>query len=153
MRLYRFLYRRRAMFLYAVMLLAAALVQFLSGGTVLSSFPLAVIPVCVACKNGVAAGAFCGCAAGWLWDIYADRPFGWYGLFLLLLCGMTGAFFEKKTYRKGAVFLAAFVILWLLCAEEWLYRFIESNNTMLPLPFLFTAGRSLFWVWVMKCGD
>lgn len=149
---------------YGLMLMAAALIQFTPhlleiGG----AKPMLLLPlvVSVALFTGPAGGAAMGAFAGFLWDMYAGKLLGLYGL-LLFLIGCAGGLlawllirnnvFSAWALSAGATLLytlAAWgLTYWLLQKERpfwvlWAYYLPDFLYTALTAPLVYMAVRAV----------
>lgn len=79
---------------YGLLLLGAALLQMAPRAlpAIYGARPLLLIPIVVsiAMFEGPVGGAAAGIAGGLLWDLYADRLFGFNALLLMIICCAAG---------------------------------------------------------------
>lgn len=113
--------------LYGLMALLLALLQMAPNGFPFGSLarptPLVVFVVCVAMLEGPAIGSVMGIVSGLLWNLYAPRLFGYYGLLLMVLGVVVGLLVQwlLRANFPSAMLLcigavAAYTLLdWTLC--------------------------------------
>lgn len=153
--------------LYCLIALVLALLQMAPNGFPFSSLarptPLVVFVVCVAMLEGPSIGSVMGIVAGLLWNLYAPRPFGYYGLLLMLVgvaIGLLVQWLLRANFPSAMLLCFGAVVLytlldWALCyvlfmnGEMWsvlvkIY-FPNALYTMLLSPVMYW-----FVLWVAR---
>ncbi len=110
-------------------------------GALLGGRPLLFVPftVSAAMFTGPLGGGWIGCAAGLFWGIYANTPFGFHAL-LLLLIGCAAGLSERFLLRNNAVvalLLSAVATAITACANRlwgpvvWWRIWLNAAHTLL----------------------
>ncbi len=112
---------------YGLLLLAAFFLQSAPHALeIAGAKPLLFVPLTVAIGllTGPVGGGAAGAAAGFLWDIYADRLPGFHGLFLLIVgcvCGLLVVLLMRNNLLTATLLCAAALVLQVL--YDWGLRY------------------------------
>lgn len=121
--------RARMSLTYGVMLVLLAVWQAAPNGfpTVagVRPFPLLAVAVCVAMFEGPVKGGVIGMSAGLLWDLYADRLFGFRGLLLLAIGCAVGLLVQQllRNNLLSALLLSAGTCL-AFTVLDWFFVYV-----------------------------
>lgn len=112
---------------YALLLVAAYVLQTLPSVSLFGLKPLFILPLCltVALTEGEFAGALFGTAGGLLWDWAAGRTVGLLAITLLAVCFFASVLFQLYLRSTEANFgLLAFLAGWLVLSLDHLFFYV-----------------------------
>lgn len=130
---------------YGLLILGAGLLQMAPRvfPAVFGARPLLLIPIVVsiAMFEGPVGGAAAGIAGGLLWDLYADRLFGFSALFLMAICcacGLLVRLLLRNNLWTALLLCAGAGLFQVLC--DWFFNYAllayERPFTVLAISYL-----------------
>lgn len=119
---------------YGLLILISGLLQMAPRAVpaLFGARPLLLIPivVSVAMFEGPVGGAAAGIGGGLLWDLYADRLFGFHALFLMILCCAAGLL--VRLLIRNNLLSALLLITGTLLAQglaDWFFTYVLWMNS------------------------
>lgn len=126
--------------LYSIIALILALVQTSPHGFPTIAFarptPLVLFVVCVAVLEGPTIGSVMGVVSGLLWDLYAPRLFGYYGLMLMLIgvtVGLLVQWWLRANFSSAMLLCAGAVALYTFLDWALCYVLFMDSETIVAL--------------------